>query len=639
MRDSTDHLPISEFEDLDPEPAPRQGQARWREFVVGVLLLLGVLGFAGWQWWQGESNKANYEAGQQAVDRHDWDSAQRYFQAAHDYKDAPVLAQNAATNVVQRDKHYSAALKYAADEQWVQALNEISAIREIQPHYSHLDEIGAEVESHVYEEAMPDGVVRWPSANPSGLYYRAKSGWAWLQGSDTDSRILSVRSDSVLFDVPLQGGAPRRDVPMPPPGLHVPTERGLAMTQLDPEVTTGTLKSATLPVTFPDGDMVAWGKRGVWVTGNTFYGSGGYSSAVRQAMTPRAPLTYVTPDLSASATISLSDPLTNTALLTMDSSDEDLLLMADWTIDADKTTSVTVYLADAFGKVRRPLYTIIGGGIVKANFSLDGKHILLVTYTTKHEYEPYDLALVLLDPHALQPPVTLLRQLNVPALDEQSYNGTLHCAYLVDGPFAGKVLVAEWTDHANRVSLLDPASPGTTVSSMVLPIARPLYWAGPVANKDTLFLLGYLYFQAGGTQTDDASQFLVTMKAGEGLRARYIKAPVQPFSLSVSREDLLLVGPSVSPDDAGKGYSISSMPLSSLNQDVLQAQLVYSHVKSRGEPDFYGYLTASGSGALAYIDGHDLHVRSYDGLTDLKLTGGISMIQWTQQDYEHDWLR
>jgi hypothetical protein len=216
-----------------------------REFVVGMLLLLGVLGFAGWQWWQAESNKANYEAGERAISLNHWDEAQSYFQAAHDYKDAAILAHNAAFNVSERNKHYGAALTYAGQQEWVRAFEEISATRKIQPDYRDLPTLGPAIESHVYDDSLLGVVVQWPSANPPGLYYRAKSGWVWLRGSDGTSHAqYTGRTDMFLFDMPAPAGSDTGATPHnvgSTPGQAGSTNRVTAVAFVAPEITTATL--------------------------------------------------------------------------------------------------------------------------------------------------------------------------------------------------------------------------------------------------------------------------------------------------------------------------------------------------------------------------------------------------------------
>jgi uncharacterized protein HemX len=54
-----DDPPVSEVEDLDPDPAPRKGRLDVRELLLGCLLVVMTLGWAGWQWWQQDSKESN----------------------------------------------------------------------------------------------------------------------------------------------------------------------------------------------------------------------------------------------------------------------------------------------------------------------------------------------------------------------------------------------------------------------------------------------------------------------------------------------------------------------------------------------------------------------------------------------------
>src|SRR3954469_21575871 len=104
MRDPNE--PISVIEDLDPEPPPSR-RARALEFIVGMALLLGVLGFVGWQWYHQNRQQSDYGSGIDAEKRHDWEAAQSYFAAASGYMDADRQAHAVATTIAQRDNYYN----------------------------------------------------------------------------------------------------------------------------------------------------------------------------------------------------------------------------------------------------------------------------------------------------------------------------------------------------------------------------------------------------------------------------------------------------------------------------------------------------------------------------------------------------
>src|SRR5436305_15088193 len=95
--------PISIVEDLDPEPTPKRSIYTW-EVVLGMLLLVGVLTFAGWQWARQSNLQSEYGAAMDAVSHQDWLSAERHFAAASGYLDSDKQAQQAAEKIATRDK-------------------------------------------------------------------------------------------------------------------------------------------------------------------------------------------------------------------------------------------------------------------------------------------------------------------------------------------------------------------------------------------------------------------------------------------------------------------------------------------------------------------------------------------------------
>ncbi|MBF6614740.1 MAG: hypothetical protein IVW55_16640 [Chloroflexi bacterium] len=630
----------SQIEDLDPEPLSKGVNTQAIELVLGLLLLVGVLAFAGWQWWQTESNQRNYQAGQQAAARYDWDAAQSLFRAADGYKDAATLAQNAEGNIDERNKDYAAALAYADQGKWIEAFQAISATIKIQPNYRDLPKMENIVEGHVYDEALLGSVVQWPSASPPGLYYRAKIGWVWLKDSDQYSDLqFGNRPNSVVYDVPGPGWVPpttRQDQGniRGSPEQQNKEGREAIVAWIDPSVTSDTLKLTKLPVKLDRYPPTVWGRQGAWITANAFNAWYGSTTPVYHAMSPMAPLTYVPLDGTAPTTLTLTAGLSRPALLTLDSSYDDLLLLADWTTSADNSSIVTVYLADASGGKRRVLYTH-PGGIEKAQFSSDGKHVLLTTYTTKGGYTLQDLSLVLLDAMGGQAPIVLAEQHDIPTSD-MLLNGPMRSTYIDHGPFAGKVLVAEWIGGSNRVTLVDPARPQTPLSRLTVPGSAILDWSNLILGDDRLLLLGYPYARSSsGPKLPGDREVLVSMKVGEGFKMSYIDAPARIYSMSLHGGRLLLSGEQWPPDQANSpGYSLSALPLSSVPQDTVQPRLTYNPTFPSDSPGFStGPSISLGENAFSYLDGRDLHVRAYDSLVDIKLLSGISTLWPSLNEY------
>src|SRR5688500_12539669 len=117
MRDLFDE-PISIVEELDPEPEPSGGWMHLRELILGFLLLVGVLGWSGWEWWQQDQNQASYLIAQQAADEQDWDRALQYFERVKGFKDADVRASEMNKLVTERNRQYEIASSSAEKGDW-----------------------------------------------------------------------------------------------------------------------------------------------------------------------------------------------------------------------------------------------------------------------------------------------------------------------------------------------------------------------------------------------------------------------------------------------------------------------------------------------------------------------------------------
>src|SRR5690242_12448856 len=107
------------------EQSPRTGkQPTWLsvEWLVGVLLLMGVAGWSGWDWWQQQTGLSNYRAGDHYASVYDWDAARTAFLAAGDFKDARVRAAGAGQKINDRDSAYTTAQAESAGGKWAAAL-------------------------------------------------------------------------------------------------------------------------------------------------------------------------------------------------------------------------------------------------------------------------------------------------------------------------------------------------------------------------------------------------------------------------------------------------------------------------------------------------------------------------------------
>ncbi|MDQ3927709.1 MAG: hypothetical protein M3328_01035, partial [Chloroflexota bacterium] len=266
MPDYTDDISI--MEDLDPDPLP-QGKSYTREFVLGALLLLLVVLWAGWQSWQQAVKQESYRQAEEAVNRQDWGVAYDYFRQASDYKDARGRAEQVQKLIQERDRHYRAATTAISGKQWVTALNQLQGVRRIQAQYWDVDTLYSEVEAEVYSNTLKGAIALRSGAEPPGLYYRTGDGWVWLEGSDRWSKVLGATANSVAYDVPGENwrpGATPTPVPFnraPPAGrpelegrkLRVATFSDSGITPRD-----STLDPAFYSYYLPSGDRLVAGR-------------------------------------------------------------------------------------------------------------------------------------------------------------------------------------------------------------------------------------------------------------------------------------------------------------------------------------------------------------------------------------------
>lgn len=201
--------PISIVEDLEPEPPSKKGLGRAWEVVLGVLLLLGVVMFAGWQWFHEQSQQNSYAQAQQALANRDLEGARSFFSQASGYKDSDGQAKELGERIKARDLLYTSSNQHAAKGEWAAALQDIRAVEKIEPSYKQTEEIERTALQNVYTDALSGTVALRANANPPGLYYRAADDWLWLEGSDKDSVVFSYRlGGKIVYDAPGAGWVP-----------------------------------------------------------------------------------------------------------------------------------------------------------------------------------------------------------------------------------------------------------------------------------------------------------------------------------------------------------------------------------------------------------------------------------------------
>src|SRR5438034_4214778 len=156
---------ISVVEDLDPEPAARRGisasggpgLSRTFDLALGLLLLVGVVGWSGFTWWRDQANRSHYQQAQKAATLHRWEDALAQYSAARGYKDADARAAEAAGKIRERDHQYAIATRLkSADSpsspiESAHTLPAARAVQAIQPNFKDKKEIAAEAAEQVYD--------------------------------------------------------------------------------------------------------------------------------------------------------------------------------------------------------------------------------------------------------------------------------------------------------------------------------------------------------------------------------------------------------------------------------------------------------------------------------------------------------
>lgn len=642
------------MEDLDPEPSGRARSVRAREVVLGVLLLMGVLGWAGWQWRHSESQRNNYELGRQAVIEQRWDEARSRFASASGYKDAAARAEDAEKKIGERDKQYEIASVHAEAGEWVVALKAAQEAARIQPHYRDLDALITEAEKRVYREALHGTIARRQLDDP-GLYYRDVDSWVRLENSDRLSDVLTYDwQETFLYDVPGPAW-----VPQPTPtsvsvdGQPFPMESGsprLAGRQLmaasfQDDAGARMERLSLDPARY---NYYITGKKGVWAIHNS-ESSPRYPGLPVEGALAGYEVAYEAYGSGLTSTIGIAP---NMAIVDF-ATQSDQLLLARFDPEAPTTGGLELYIAGPDGSRPRLIYTTTNS-IRTAFFSPDGRY-LLVTSLEHIEGVNGKMAAVLLDVMGEAEPRTLIEvavtvRVNGTRTNWDESSG-LRATFLRRGHFANKVLVTVSNPNSDsEIKLIDPEHPDW---SRTLAVAR---------NKGNIYTPVYMhpYEQADGNSlviyTVPRSR-VDSSVAGKPITgtlsiAHYDIALAQwtyvPVRVEAYEEAIL--SPERQPDNArdfthfmvvgdrlvygafffNRDEFITifySVPLTDLNKKEPALTEVFKTTRSpNNQPYSESWLL--GPNMFIYTDEQQaLHVRTYDGAIYLVLERGVEFVR------------
>lgn len=621
MQHPPDTTTISTVEDLDPEPSGGRLAPR-RELILGMLLILGVLIWSGWQWRRQTSLETAYRAGRDSALRQEWDAARDHFLSASGFRDADARAQTAAERIAERNRLYAQALAAAQRRDWPATLQAANATRRVQPSYKEIERLNREATAQVYQAALSGTIALRLNGYLSGLFYRDPYAWLPLQGSDADSRVRGIgTSNRVTYDVP-GPGPPPPDAPRFPSMTRDPGSPHLAGRRLVAATLTGPQLSFT-PLAFDPAfyNSYIWGEKGAW--------------ALRYK--PSASLLKQNPGLRGGfgdydiAYQPFGSPITSPLALpgpgwvVMDfSRDGERLLLADVSAYTPANPTSSIYVAAADGTERRLIFTH-RGGITGATFDPDGRRALALTYTPLRDDFSEDQRIMLLDLSGASPSRTLIEKFDNPA--SVDVTPPVGAAFVASRPRTGEVLLAEWHRGVSYFSFFAPLdfSPSPARVSVNGNPAGQM-WALEQEGSPRL-VLAWANGARGLPFADNLT--VATVDGGsETILTRVNLDELESLNGAWVRGDHLIFSSQPLAYYSPGEHNLYTLPLAALGQPSVRATAIYSETVPSPRPsarEVAGWELESpvsanlGTGMLAYIKGRDLHARTYDGSIDLVL--------------------
>jgi hypothetical protein len=650
--------PISVVEDLDPEPPPKRNVQMW-EVVLGLLVLVGVLGFAGWQWVRQSHLQSEYGAGEDAVASRDWQAAETHFAAAAGYLDADKQAQQAAENVATRDKEYGAALAAEKNGDWAATLNAIQQVTGLQPGYKDSARIEQQASTQIFTDAMSGTIALRPNADPPGLYLYGPTGWIWLSQSDESSRVRSQSPNGwIVYDVPgsKAGSAPRSLAQDGGPGGSPLDGRRLMAMSLG---STGKPTELALdPAPYSAFQAV---DGGVWAlsTVSPFGGNGRFPGGQRRfgpaplssgtAALPVDGGAYESYTSSLTATLKLSPAPAGQndqqTILSFDATGDRYLLLVAPRQDLGPRHPISgttgLYLGQSGGNLQL-LYNQQDRSISSAQFSPDGRYILVHTYNILVNAE----TILLIDPQSSAPPQVLEEatgqlSANIPGgqLNNQpgfggrpgfnSINYGLSAMFLQDGPYAGKVVIADYEGRQTGLKVIDLALAWNALIQVNVPSSNRIAWTVRPGSDRTSLLSGQEIapggFGPGGTI------WTVVLSGDTGASATALVIPAFNYAdssiLSGGQLYFSIYQRTQSRAEARSVFTFGLDGLESGGQLVPTTSTQLDQVSGNGGFGFFNLSDFSfGSTLFSYLSNDELHARTYDGSADVTLEQHVTYL-------------
>jgi hypothetical protein len=410
-------------------PVPR---LRW-ELWLGAALILGVLGFALFDWQHQEEQAALYHQGDRAAAAHHWTTARAAFARQGDYRDARRRATEAATLVQRRDSNYQAAQDALRDNDLIAAYSALSQTLAIEPDYQAAPAQFARTGQAVVQAALANTVYRRISGGTPGLYARpAATDPDWpLPGSDGQSRVWTATAGGrIVYDGPSGSPSAAAPEPMPPGGNwdgRLPAGRQLWLAAAGSPA-----PPKPLPRTFGLGGGMAVAQDGVW-----WYDQAGSGPATANGYEIHGEPLWLLVYYDLETLRATEAVLTEGTYYLLDANAAGGQLLIGHYSEADATGPRTqLYLAGPTGRTLQSVATV-AGVVTQAQISPDGRYVLYSASVPTAQADSARLELVAVDlTNPEHPAQVLARMAANPQHLYQWLQGTF-----VPGPGPPRVLI------------------------------------------------------------------------------------------------------------------------------------------------------------------------------------------------------
>jgi hypothetical protein len=610
MQEPPEEFAISTVEDLDPEPKLTGRSAQARELILGMLLLLGVLIWSGWQWWDQDQKQHNYRLGQDAARERRWEEARSRYASASGYRDADKQRAEADELIGKRNEEYQLALFAEKEGKWADCYRAVQAVNGIEPGYKDSRRIGMEAQRHLYDAGLRDTIVQREGDQGRGLYYRLGDSWRYLADSDRWSTVPGAGSRGrIIYDVAASGRLPLGPRQTRRGTFVSPRMEGRRLVAAFIEGDNFRFENLQLdPAEF---EFFIWGDKGAWGLRPSEEWAG-LPVGVRGSLFFPYNVAY---QAFGSPTVAAL-PQQSSSLLILDLSPRgDRVLLADTSDYSPASPIVRIYAADGDGSNRHLLFTY-NGGLRDAKFGPDGKFVLVTTYyPAESDYRSEEQTVVLIPTQDTLAAKTLAR-----GSASNAFTPALSATFLRKGQSVGLVALIEWKKKPARLTLTDPASP-----------EEPTVY---VDLGDTSHLRNQMWL----TEMAQGDGIVVAWQDREDrMQLRVIKWGTPPqvsaSSLSLRMGDSFLgfmltkeyvlygaIGEEIAPSGEGNARPIRlrSRALADMSAPGSWDRLAVGATVPDGNPFTQLWTWSLGPDMLAYTMDGKLHLRAYTGQSDLE---------------------